>query len=664
MIEFQNVDKGFGAQKVLDNVSFRVNPGERIGIVGPNGAGKSTIFNLIVGEITPDKGRINIARSCSLGYLRQELREHELETSLIDYTSNAVGALMQLQEHIDALDEHLCEADGPISRAALRQLGEVQTRFEHMGGYDVRHRTEAALSGLGFSEESLSRPLRTFSGGWQIRAELARILVADPSVLLLDEPSNYLDIPAIEWLQRFLLKFKGTLVLISHDRFLLNSLTGITIEVANGLVERYAGNYEYYHEERQLRVAQRIAQRKNQDRKREQLERFIERFRAKNTLATQAQSRIKQLKRMDEEEVDIPKEIVSPGRIRLPDPPRSGQEVMRMEDAGLTYDGERWVLRRVNLHVERGQKFALVGLNGLGKTTLLRMMAGELPLSEGKRVVGHKVSIGYQSQSHTETLNPQHSVYEAIKSAAPSYADRMTRSLLGSFGFSGAAIEKKIQVLSGGEKIRVAFARLMTQPNNFLILDEPTTHLDIMARETLEEALKNYGGAICMVSHDIDFVRRVATDIIAMTPPGITRYWGGYDYYHEKLEQQRPAAEKAPVRQDKPRSVDRRAARQERARVLQEFAERARSWKSQFSHAEKQIARLEAEQAELVKPPADPNHKINYSAISRRLSAISDELAAATKSWEQAVEELDKLEKARQEAIASRGEKAQGAGLE
>jgi ATP-binding cassette, subfamily F, member 3 len=336
-----------------------------------------------------------------------------------------------------------------------------------------------------------------------MRAELARVLASNPAILLLDEPSNYLDIPAIEWLQKFLRDYAGTLIMISHDRFLLNSLTTVTIEVAHGRAERYEGNYDTYVRQREVRYHQRLAAQRNQERQREKLETFIERFKAKSTKAAQAQSKMKMLARLDA--VELPKIVVSPGRIRLRPPPHCGVEVVRLENAGLTYDNVRWVLQGIDLRLTRGEKVALVGFNGLGKTTLLRMLAGRLPLSEGKRVVSHNVVIGYQSQDFAETMDPGRTVYEMVKSVASDVSDQETRTLLGGFGFSGDAIDKNVGVLSGGEKIRVAFARLLIKPPNFLVLDEPTTHLDIQARERLEEALQNFEGTMCVVSHDIDF---------------------------------------------------------------------------------------------------------------------------------------------------------------
>lgn len=660
MIEFQGVSKDYSGQTVLSDASFQVNPGEHVGIVGPNGAGKTTIFGMIVGEVEPDKGRVSTPTNPRMGYVRQQLNSHAVDATLLEYVEGALPELGDILREIHELDAGLSALDASARATALRRVGELQTRFEAMGGYTVQHRAEQALSGLGFPVADFAQPFRSFSGGWQSRAELARILVAEPDILFLDEPSNYLDNPTIEWLQKYLREFHGTLLLISHDRFLLNSLTSVTVEVANGRVEKYPGNYDYYVQEREKRYEQRLAAQKNQDRKREHLERFIERFRAKSTLATQAQSRVKQLARM--EKIDVPRVVVSPGRIRLRPPPHCGAEVMRLEDGGITYDGSRWVLRNVDLRIMRGEKIALVGYNGLGKTTLLRILAGKLPLSEGKRVEGHRVQIGYQSQDFAETMDPSRTVFHTVKSVGADVPDQEVRTLLGGFGFSGDAVEKTVQVLSGGEKIRLALARLLVKPPNFLVLDEPTTHLDVQAREALERALREFEGTICMVSHDIEFLRNVADHIVAMTPPGITRYVGGYDYYHEKRTSNQPSvssdqkseaggqksnAAKRDSRlggRDMPSAkLDKKELRRQRAEIRQAAHGKTRDLRRTIRKAEQEVERLEAEKADLTANLSAPRENTNFASLSRRLKEVQYEIDIATVKWEQATEELEKV---------------------
>lgn len=640
MISFQQVCKSHGGQDVLLNASFRINQGEQIGIVGPNGAGKSTLFAMITGELTPDKGFIELPRDCRIGHLRQVLNPVDTACLLLEYAENAVSDFQHIQADIERIEDELGRNAVADRDAALRQLGELQTRFEHLGGYEIRGRAIQALGGLGFPAKAFHEPMSSFSGGWQMRAELARVLASDADLLLLDEPTNYLDVPAVEWLRRYLREFRGTFALVSHDRYLLNSLTNITIEVANARVERYPGNYEYYARERRVRLEHREAAFKNQERRKEQVERFVERFRAKNTKSSQVQSRIKMLEKM--EEIELPPPVVSPGSIRVPLPPRSGLEIVRLDGAGLSYDNERWVLRGVDLRVDRGEKIGLVGYNGLGKTTLLRMLAGMLPLSEGRRVVGAHVIMGYQSQDFAETVDPGMTVYEAVKSAAPGTTERTIRSLLGGFGFSGATVDKKAGVLSGGEKMRLAFARLLIHPPNFLLLDEPTTHLDIGACEALEEALCDYKGTLCIVSHDIQFLRRVATSVLVMTPPGVTRYPGGYDYYREKVAAEEALAAGATTAAT-PSASGRRLSRRERAERVQANSRRCKPLKQQMAAAERSTAALEAEQAQLLDPPADSMATLNFVNVNRRLTAIQEELQAATARWERAFEELEKL---------------------
>ncbi|OVE74237.1 hypothetical protein BVX94_00900 [bacterium B17] len=638
MIDFIQVSKGYGAQQVLDNVSFRINSGERVGIVGPNGAGKSTIFELLMGEISEDEGRISVPKGARIGHLHQQLGALQTTDSVLEYAESGLPEIAELQRQIDAVNLKMMESDPSSDERdkLLRQLGDLQTRFEAIDGYSVRNRAEAALSGLGFSEADFGRAYSEFSGGWKMRAELVRVLISDPEILLLDEPSNYLDIPAIEWLKKFLRVFAGTLLLISHDRYLLNSLVDCTLEIANGMANRYHGNYDHYMIERVKRYEQRMSEKKNMDRKREAAERFIERFRAKNTKASAVQSRIKMLERMDE--VALPREVVSKGSIRLPAPVRSGEEVISLQDMGVTYDGERWVLRGVDFRLIRGERTALVGMNGLGKTTLLRVLSGALKPSEGKRVLGHKVCPGYQSQDFAETIRDDQTVFNAIRSVGGAASDQNVRSMLGGFGFTGSDVDKNVQVLSGGEKVRLAFARMLIDPPNFLLLDEPTTHLDLAAREALESALCDYQGTLCFVSHDIEFVRNVAENIVAMTPPGITRYPGGYDYYCEKISAG-PAINKQAVETGKSKQ---KANRRERAEVVQKYGKLRKELQREINKIEKRIEGFEAEQQDLVEKLSLDS--ADYETLNRSLQSVQQKLCDYNMRWEAFAIELDELE--------------------
>jgi ATP-binding cassette subfamily F protein 3 len=634
MIDFIQVSKQFGTQDVLKSVTFRINAGERIGIVGPNGAGKSTVFGLIGRDVEPDGGEIVLPRQVRIGYLHQQLNPHAVESNLLQYTEDSIPELKTIAARVHELEADLANLPPMEKERALKQIGNLQHEYEHLGGYEMRARAEAALCGLGFKVEEFTQPFTSFSGGWQMRAELARTLIANPDLLMLDEPSNYLDLPAVEWLQKFLRGYEGTMLLISHDRYLLRSLATVTLEIAGGNATRYQGGYDYYLTEREARIHHQLAAKKNQDREREQIESFVRRFRAKSTKASQVQSRIKQLEKM--ETIDAPATVANLSKIRLADPPHSGHEIIRLEKGGVTYDGKRWIFQGLDLHINRGEKVALVGYNGMGKTTLLRTLAGALPLSEGNRVLGHKVVVGYQSQDFAETMPPEKSVFHIVREGNPAATDADVRKLLGGFGFSGDTIEKRCEILSGGEKIRLAFARLFIDPPNFLLLDEPTTHLDVNGREALESALKAYKGALCVVSHDVTFVRNIAEHIVAIDQWGVTRYPGGYDYYLEKIEgrnlkpepesQQKNAV--ADVLRPAPKGKDARVAR-----AQQREAEKA------LKKIESTIEKLAAEQAALTEEMMS-RRDADFASINTRLAKIQQEIHSLEAEWERTAESI------------------------
>ena len=648
MVEFRDISVRYGIQEVLQSVSFRVNKGERVGIVGPNGSGKSTLFRLIMGQAHPDNGKVIIEESPRIGHIRQHLQADNDSETLLEYALRGIPGLFEMEERIHTLERELRQSGDDTRRASLlRQIGELQSEFEHLGGYEIEARVKASLGGLGFATESFDLPFASFSGGWQMRAELSRVLASKPDLLLLDEPSNYLDLPAVDWLQRFLKVFDGTLMLISHDRYLLQTLTSITVEVDANTATRYNGDLDYYLREREIRYANLLAAKQNQDRRKEQLERFVERFKAKATKASQAQSRMKMLERLEDEEIRLPKRSLAAAHLRIPEAPHAGSEIFRMENVDFSYDGRRNVLSAVNLSIGRGEKIAIVGYNGMGKTTLLRLMAGTREPTAGTAVPGHKVCPGYLSQEFSETIPPDISVYECAKRSAPDATDKVLRTNLAGFGFGPDDIHKQAGVLSGGEKIRLAFLRLFLNPPNFMLLDEPTTHLDLEGRDTLEKAVRDYTGTVCLVSHDIQFVRNTATSILEITPSGVRRFPGGYDYYKEKTACEAlgsGTSDEEGAQNDKKRNMTSKELRQARARERAKWQPQIKALKSKVDKAERRIAELEQELEELSGELFNPTPDTDFAAVNKRLKYVQDQIAIFTEEWERDAEELEELQ--------------------
>ena len=648
MIEFRDVSVRYGSEPLFEHASFKINAGERIGIVGPNGSGKSTLFRLILRDLTPDAGDVIEEGVPRIGFVRQHLKASAPDQSLLAYCLEGIPGFGQAEKDVLRLEDELTQTADPVVRdRLLRALGEAQTAFEQLGGYTLEARVKEALGGLGYTTEDFAKPFESFSGGWRMRAELSRVLASKPSLLLLDEPSNYLDLPAVEWLQRFLRAYDGTLVLISHDRYLLRAITDITVEVDGGTVTRYNGPLDVYLRDRELRYRQLLQAKANQDRRREQLERFIERFRAQATKAAQAQSREKQLEKM--EEIRLPARSRSAGYMRLPKAPHAGAEIVRLEDAAYTYPGgEHPIFSHVDLRVMRGDKIAIVGYNGMGKTTLLRLLAGVRQPTEGKAVFGYHVAPGYQSQDLAETMSPDETVFNIAKAAAgTSLPEKELRNRLGGFGFDVEDCAKQVKVLSGGEKIRLAFLRLFLNPPNFLLLDEPTTHLDLEGRETLQKAVRDYDGTVVLVSHDVEFVRGTAENILEISRRGIRRFPGGYDYYMEKTAQERAAdaaAAQTKAEDDGSARVSSKDLRRQRAQERAARAPEMKRLKRKVAEAEAAIAALEAEQADLTARLAEGSLDPKGMAdAGKRLKDIQFELNDLTRDWEAAATALEEL---------------------
>ena len=651
MLDFRNISVHYGHQDVLSNVTFRVNKGDRVGVVGPNGSGKSTLFKIVLGEMATDIGELIVENSPRIGWTRQNPEPDNEGETLLEYSMRGVPGLSEIEAEMQSLEAGL---DDP---AKLAHYGELQTKFEHLGGYDIETRVKIALGGLGFATDEFGKPFKSFSGGWRMRAELSRVLASKPDLLLLDEPSNYLDLPAVDWLQKFLKAYDGTLMLISHDRYLLRTLTSIIVEVDAGTATRYEGGLDWYLREREVRYEHLKAAKENQDHHREQLQRFVDRFRAQATKAAQAQSRQKLIDKIDEERIVLPKRYTQSGRLRLAEPPPSGIEMFRCEDLEFSYDGVRKVLDGITFNIARGDKVALIGYNGLGKTTLMRIIAGTRKPTSGKAVLGHNVVPGYLSQEFAETIPPDVSVYRNAKNVWDEHGggpEKNFRNQLGAFGFDENDVEKPAGVLSGGEKIRLAFLRLFLAAPNFLLLDEPTTHLDLDGRRLLQEALQKYSGTILLVSHDIDFVRAVATSVIEITHEGIRQFPGGYDYYREKKAELDAAAQarkaEAPGnrgaesgRADAAKAPTAKELRKQRADERAKIAPRVKELKQRVAHAEKKLDELQKSLDEASAELFNPTPATDFAELNRKVRTIQFEIDRYTADWEAAATELEEL---------------------
>lgn len=536
MIHLTNITKRYSHKTLYQNSSFQVRPGDKIGLVGPNGAGKTTIFRVITGEEGVDGGDISIESKAVIGYFSQDVGEMKGRSALEEVKAGA-GRVSQLAIELAELEQRLSRiAEEPMEddemTRVLERLGEVQSEFESRGGYDLDARAKEILTGLGIGPGDYERPVESFSGGWKMRIALAQILALQPDVLLMDEPTNHLDLESILWLEEFLRNYKGALVMTSHDREFMNRIVTRIVEVANKAITTYSGDYEFYLRERQIRLDQLIAGAKKQEEMLAKEEDFIARFKARASHAAQVQSRVKKLEKI--ERIEIPAEERAM-KFEFAPAPRSGNDVVKLQDLKKEYvleDGRvKPVFSGVSGMVRRLDKIAVVGVNGAGKSTLLKIITDQVQKTSGEAVVGAGVRIGYFSQYSLDTLNPQKTIFEEIHDRIPDATIGFVRNLLGAFLFSGDDVEKKISVLSGGEKSRVILATILATPVNFLVLDEPTNHLDIRSREVLLQALKEFDGTVMIVSHDRHFLREVSTRVFEIDHGALRAYEGDYNYY-------------------------------------------------------------------------------------------------------------------------------------
>lgn len=639
MLNVTGISKSYSDQELFSGVSFNAGMSDRIAVIGRNGTGKTTLFEIIAGNIMPDSGSISLRRDTAIGYLRQDVQTSS-GRALLEHVSSSSHVVSDLAHKIRLIQEGLAEEkDKETVTGLLKELGELQHLYEAKGGYDSEHEAKIVLSGLGFAESDFGRALSEFSGGWQTRIELARLLFLNPDILLLDEPTNYLDLETQRWFENYLKRYHGAVLVTSHDRAFLNNVASKILSIEDDGVIFYRGNYDSYVLAREKDIKTQQAAARRQELKISRQMRFIERFRAKNTRASQVQSRIKQLEKM--ERVTVPRSTKKI-KFNFPEPPRSGRVVIELKHVDKSY-GQHVVYRDLNLALERGDRAAIVGINGAGKTTLLRILAGVLPFESGQRIIGHNVTTAYFAQYYIESLNPRSSIIEELRSAAPDEPEQRLRGLLGAFLFSGDDVTKNISVLSGGEKTRVAIARMLIRPANFLLLDEPTNHLDIPSREILTDALNAYKGTLCFITHDRMLIREIANKIIEVRDGRITVFLGSYDDYL-----QQSAASYAVTNTEENRShgrqphglsttVQKRRRKALEARLRNEYYRVISPINQRIAAIEQEVTVITERIKEIEPIMADPAHyedPQNIVAVNREYAVLRKKVARLTNEWD------------------------------
>lgn len=645
MITLNHVQKQFGGRVLFNDCCLQIGARDRIGLIGPNGSGKTTLFRMILGEESIDGGEILIAKGVKIGYLPQEVISFRGDTVLGEVLKS-VSTITSLQDKMKILEEELASMDDPRAQEKLaKEYGKLQERYTLLGGYGLDAEAKQILNGLGFREKDFNRLTDELSGGWLMRIALSKILLQSPDLLLLDEPTNHLDLQSLIWLENFLKDYPGAMVIVSHDRVFLNHLIDRIAEIEGEKIDLYHGDYDRYLVEKENRRVILEATYKTQQKKIEQTERFIERFRAKNTKSSQVQSRIKMLEKI--ERIDLPKERREV-RFEFPAPKRSGHCVIEVKNLQKRY-GETTVYEGIDLTLFRGDKVALVGPNGAGKSTLLKILAGVLDYEKGEVILGKDVTRAYFAQHQFDLLRPEHTVYEELLSIATDESQTQLRTLLGTFLFSGDDIEKKVVVLSGGEKSRLVLAKMLLKPANLLLLDEPTSHLDIASRNVLEMALKQFQGTICLITHDRHLINQIASKVIEIVQGIPHVYLGNYDDYLYKKQQMQTdvgAVQEPSAPTKKKPSSRSKEERRKRAQEMDQFRREISGLKKRFQEAEKSLQEATQKLDHLNQRLSDPNLYLNQKETYETVQAhkqVTEQVRELTQIWEILALELEEM---------------------
>ena len=651
MLSVNNLDLRYGKKHLFKNVSVQVHSGNRIGLVGVNGAGKSTLLKLMAGVSATDDGVISRSKHFTVGYLAQESDDLVSERSLYEEAKSAFASLLALQEEVEQLHEKMSKIspESDDFQVLLKRQGEIQHRLDDSDIYTMRGRIEKVLQGLGFSTEDLGKPVAAFSGGWQMRVKLAKMLLEAPSLLLLDEPTNHLDLESLTWVEQFLRNYKGAMVIISHDRMFLDKITEYTWEISLGRLDVYKGNYSYYVREKAERRSITKNAYDNQQAKIRQTMRFVERFRAKSTKAKQVQSRVKQLEKMELIELESDEQQI---KFTFPPAPHSGRDVLMIENLSKSYSGKT-VFSGVEMLLNRGDKVAVVGVNGAGKSTFMKILAGETEPDSGSLKLGANVKMSYFGQHQARELSPELTVLETMTIGGEEMTITRTRSLLGAFLFRGDDVDKKVAVLSGGEKSRLALARMIATPANCMLLDEPTNHLDMSSQEVLQEAMAQYDGTIIVVSHNRYFLDSFVNKVLEVKDGGMVLYEGNVSEYLRRREAEQALEESREAKGGRRKKTDEpKESRKEKKRIeaerRQERSRKAGPWLKKVAEAEKEVEKLEAEKQALEERMADPglySDESGWAEAGREYEACKRRLDRWYERWETAQEKIDEIDR-------------------
>ncbi len=643
LLGLQNVTFEFGARTIVEDATWHIQPNERIGLIGYNGTGKSTLLKVLTGQYTPSKGTVEKGRETTIGFLHQDLLGFDTEDSILEVALGAFERVKQLEKEIETMGEELAKTG---DEKLANDYADLLHEMDVLDGYNIHHKTEEILQGLGFTNAELQKPYKNFSGGWRMRVLLAKMILQHPDVLLLDEPTNHLDMPSIEWLEKYLLHYQGSVVIVSHDRFFLDRMTNKIVELYQQQLHFYTGNYSYYEKEKEIRIDMQKKAFENQQDYIRQQERFVERFKAKASKAAQAQSIVKRLDKLERiEDVEIERPNM---RINFAVEKQPGKIICTLKNITKKFK-EVQIVENTGAEIDRGDKIALIGANGKGKSTLLRIIAGTESF-EGEREWGYNVIESFYAQHQLESLNLNNDLLEEMHEARSGKNDLELRALLGAFLFSGDSVEKKIKVLSGGEKARVALAKVIASKANFLMLDEPTNHLDIHSVDLLVESLNKYEGSLILVSHDRYFISRIANKIWEIDEQEIKEFKGTYAEWEDWKERKLKAAAAAKKNETTaitPIKENKKAEKQPDNQVSNDTKKELQKVKTLFKQIEEKLEKLNSQKSVLENNLADPsiyNDKNKFVETESNYKKITDELNLVNKEYEKVFEQIMQLE--------------------